>query len=303
MMAGGAHAPATAIDAAAFGPSPQQRPGYLRVVLQQRPTVVGLALVLVLAALAIFAPLLSPYDPMRANNPHLLPMGAGDHYLGTTALGRDLFAGIAHGARVSLTVGLLVALLSTVFGIAVGAVAGYAGGWFDDVLMRVTDLFMIVPRFFLALLVVAIFGSHLALIIGVLAVLGWPAIARVVRADYLSLKEREFVQAARLIGCGHARIIVRQILPNALAPAMVVGSLQVSQAILAEASLAFLGLGDPSLPSWGQLIVDAQSFLRTAPWLAICPGVAVTAAVVGFNLIGDGLARALDPRSKEGTRG
>jgi peptide/nickel transport system permease protein len=257
-------------------------------------------LVLILVVLAVLAPVLTPYDPLRTNNPQFLPPGAADrHYFGTTAVGGDLFSALAYGARVSLVVGLLVALLSTVGGILVGSLAGYSGGWVDDALMRLTELFIVIPRFFLALIVVAIFGHSLTNIIIVLAILSWPPVARVVRADYLSLKQREFVQSARLIGAGRMRIILKEILPNALGPAVVVGSLQVSQAILTEASLAFLGLGDPDLPSWGKLLVDAQRFLARAPWLAIFPGLAVTCAVVGFNLMGDGLARALDPRSAQ----
>ena len=268
--------------------------------LRQRPSVVGLALVLFLLVLAVAAPILTPYDPLRENNPPFLPPGApGQHYFGTTAGGRDLFSALAYGARVSLTVGVVVAVLSTIGGILVGSVAGYGGGWIDDVLMRFTELFIIMPRFFLALIVVAIFGHSLVNLIVVLAILSWPPIARVVRADYLSLKRREFVQSARLIGAGHARIILREILPNALGPAIVVGSLQISEAILTEASLAFLGLGDPDLPSWGDLLVDAQRFLTRAPWLALFPGLAITFAVVGFNLIGDGLSRTLDPRSAQ----
>lgn len=272
-------------------------PPLWRRVLAERPTIVGMALVGVLVLIAIPAPLLTPYEPLRSNNPTFLPPLSGDHYFGTTAIGRDLFSAIAHGARVSLAVGLIVALLSTLLGIVVGSISGYAGKWIDDVLMRITELFIVIPRFFLALVVVAMFGHSVTNIIAVLALLGWPPIARVIRAEYLSLKQREFVQAAQIVGSPAHRIIVREILPNALGPAIVVGSLQVSQAILLEASLAFLGLGDPDLPSWGSLLVDAQRFLRSAPWIAILPGLAITIAVVGFNLIGDGLARALNPRT------
>ena len=167
-----------------------------------------------------------------------------------------------------MAIGVIVAVLSTAIGVVVGSAAGYAGGWLDDVLMRFTELFMVIPRFFLAFIVVAIFGRTIVNIVFVLAILSWPPTARVVRAQYLTLKERDFVLAARVIGVGTPRIIMREILPNALAPAIVLGSLQVSQAILLEASLAFLGLGDPNLPSWGALLVDAQRFLGSAPWMA-----------------------------------
>ena len=265
--------------------------------MTQRPAQVGAVLIALLLLVALPAPLLTPYDPLRANNPQFLPPLSGDHYFGTTAIGRDLFSAIAHGARVSLSLGVVVAVLSTVIGVVVGSISGYLGGWIDDVLMRFTELFIVIPRFFLALLVVAIFGQTIINIVIVLALLSWPPVARVVRAQYLTLKEREFVLAARLIGMSTPRIVAREILPNAMAPAIVLGSLQVSQAILLEASMAFLGLGDPNLPSWGTLLVDAQRFLGSAPWMAIFPGVAITIAVIGFNLLGDGLSRALDPRS------
>jgi peptide/nickel transport system permease protein len=276
----------------------RRRPPLWWRVLRQPQGLIGSVLVGILLLLGLVAPLLTPLDPIRSNNPTLLPPFSGPHYLGTTAIGRDLFSAIVHGARVSLFIGVVVAVLSTLIGIVVGSLAGYAGRWVDDALMRLTELFLIIPRFFLALLVVAMFGHGLWNIVMVLAVLSWPPVARVIRADYLSLKNREFVLAARCIGSGHVRIIAREILPNALGPAIVIGSLQVAQAILTEASLAFLGLGDPDLPSWGELLVDAQRFLTRAPWLAYFPGIAITMAVVGFNLLGDGLAYALDPRSR-----
>jgi peptide/nickel transport system permease protein len=289
--------PANPSDVQEALPAYRPTPPLWHRVMTQRPAQVGAVLIALLLLVALPAPLLTPYDPLRANNPQFLPPLSGDHYFGTTAIGRDLFSAIAHGARVSLSLGVVVAILSTVIGLVVGSISGYLGGWIDDVLMRFTELFIVIPRFFLALLVVAIFGQTIINIVIVLALLSWPPVARVVRAQYLTLKEREFVLAARLIGMSTPRIVAREILPNALAPAIVLGSLQVSQAILLEASMAFLGLGDPNLPSWGTLLVDAQRFLSTAPWMAIFPGLAITIAVIGFNLLGDGLSRALDPRS------
>jgi peptide/nickel transport system permease protein len=267
-------------------------------LLQHPPAVVGLALVLLLAGLALSAPLLTPYDPLRANNPPLLPPGsAPSHHFGTTETGQDLFAATAYGARVSLVVGLSVAAIATLIGVVVGSIAGYIGGWVDDVLMRFTEMFMIVPRFFLALIVAALLGHSLVNLILVIGLLSWPPVSRIVRAEYLSLKQREFVQAARLLGASRVRIVLREILPNALGPAVVMGSLEISQAILTEAGLSFLGLGDPDLPGWGQLLVRAQRFLTRAPWLALFPGLAITIAVIGFNLLGDGVSHALNPRA------
>ena len=268
-----------------------------RRFLAEPPTIAGALLVGVLLAIGLPADVITLYEPMRSLYPQFLGPLSGDHWFGTTATGRDLFAAVAHGARVSLTVGIVVAVVSTLIGVVVGSMAGYLGRWVDDALMRVTELFIVIPRFFLALVVVTIFGHSITNVIAVLTVLSWPPVARVVRAEYLSLKEREFVQAARLIGSSSPRIIFREILPNAMGPTIVVGSLQVAQAILTEASLAFLGLGDPNLPSWGTILVDAQRSLSNAPWIAIFPGLAITFAVVGFNLLGDGLARAINPRS------
>jgi peptide/nickel transport system permease protein len=285
------------VQGALQGNAIRTRPGLLGRMARRPVTIVGMVLVSSLLGFAALAPALTPYDPLRANNDALLPPLSGPHhYFGTTSLGRDLFSAVIFGARVSLTVGITVALLATAIGVVVGTIAGYRGGWLDDALMRLTELFIVIPRFFLAIVVVALFGHSLANLIVVIAVLSWPPIARVVRAEFLSLREQEFVQAARSIGSSARRIAFREILPNALGPAIVVGSLQVSQAILLEASLSFLGLGDPDLPSWGDLLVDAQRYLTRAPWLTLIPGAAITIAVIGFNLLGDGLAEALDPR-------
>jgi len=278
-------------------------PSYAAVLLEQRPAVLGLLMLVLLALFAAFGPVLTPYEPMLTNSPQFLPPGSSEaHWFGTSHLGRDMYAAVSHGGRVSLTVGFVVALMATAIGVVVGAIAGYVGGRVDDALMRLTELFLIVPRFFLAVLVVALFGRSITNLIVILAILSWPAVARVVRADYLSLRERDYVVAARVVGVPPGRIVFREILPNAVGPAMVVGSLQSSQALLTEASLAYLGLGDPNLPSWGQLLIEAQPFLQAAPWLAIIPGFALTLAVLGFNLLGDGLALAFDPQRRSHAR-
>lgn len=262
---------------------------------RSRPGLVGLTIVLLLIAGAVAAPLLGASDPLQTSPAAFRPPGT-QWLLGTDNLGRDLWSGVVYGARVSLVVGVLAALLSAIVGIAIGTVAGFAGGRVDAWLMRGAELFQTIPQFFLALIVVALIGRGLEKIIVVLGLLGWPLTARLIRAEFLSLKEREFVEAAHALGMSASRIAVRVILPNALPPAVVATSLGVAEAILLEAGLSFFGLGDPNLVSWGLMLQNAQGYLRRAWWMAVFPGVAIFLAVFGFNLLGDGLNDAMNPR-------
>jgi peptide/nickel transport system permease protein len=257
----------------------------------------GLAIILVLILVAASADLLAPAKPFALSRDSLRPPGV-QHVMGTDDLGRDIFSGVVYGARVSLLVGLLTAGASTLAGIVIGGIAGYYGGKLDDLLMRLTEFFMVIPRFFLALVIVALFGSSIWGIILVLAILSWPMMARLFRAEVLRLKSQEFVLAARGMGCGDLRILFEHILPNALSPVTVNISVQVSYAIILEAGLSFLGLGDPASLSWGVMLANAQQFLRQAWWTATFPGLAIFLAVLGFNLVGDGLNDALNPRLK-----
>lgn len=265
---------------------------------KSRPGVLGLAIVALLVTAAAGAPLLTDRDPLGTSLDAFVPPGAAAP-LGTDNLGRDVWAGVVYGARVSLAVGILAAAASALIGILVGMTAGYAGGRADTLLMRVAELFQTIPQFFLALLVVALVGRGLEKVIVVLGILGWPLTARLVRAEFLSLKEREFVEAARAVGMEGWRIAVRVILPNALPPAVVAASFGVAEAILLEAGLSFFGLGDPNLGSWGVMLQQAQGYLRRAWWMAVFPGLAIFVAVFGFNLVGDGLTDALNPRLRE----
>jgi peptide/nickel transport system permease protein len=190
-------------------------------------------------------------------------------------------------------------LTSSGIGIIVGASAGFYGAWLDGLLMRLTELFQIMPRLFLAMLIIAVFGTGIERIVLVIGILGWPAMARLVRAGVLSLKEQQFAEAARAIGVGNARLCFREILPNALPPAIVVGSLDVAQAILMEAGLSFFGLGDRNLVSWGTMLFNAQTFLRHGWWLTLFPGLAIFVTVIAFNLVGDGINDALNPKLRE----
>ena len=249
---------------------------------------IGLALMGIIAALALFAGIVAPIDPLhtgaaplQAPSPH--------HLLGTDELGRDVWSNIAYGARVSLLVGVLAALLSTVTGVAVGVAAGYYGRAVDEGLMRFAEVFQIIPGMLVALLLVAFFGGRLWTLIPVIALTGWPITARVVRSEVLSLREREFVLGARALGARDAYIILRYLIPNAFPPVLIGLPLQVGRAILLEAGLSFLGLGDPGAASWGKLLQSAQEYMREAWWLALFPGVALTLTVLALYLVAEEL--------------
>ncbi|CAH1696951.1 Peptide/nickel transport system permease protein [Hyphomicrobiales bacterium] len=222
--------------------------------------------------------------------------------LGTDDLGRDMFVRMAHGARVSLLVGFAAAAFASVIGIIVGAISGFVGGRIDELFMRVAEAFQVVPQFFLAILIVALFGPSLTKIVLVIGILSWSDTARIVRAEFLKLRGQDFVVAARLAGASRGALIFSEILPNALPPVIVTASLQIASAILTEASLSFLGLGDPDQVSWGQLLFAAQPFLNQAWWMAVFPGLAILVTTLGFNLLGDGLNDVLDPRQKGSAR-
>jgi peptide/nickel transport system permease protein len=218
------------------------------------------------------------------------------HWMGTDDLGRDVLSGVVHGARTSLRVGFLATCIALTIGGAIGSLSGYYGGRIDGLLTGVTEWVLVIPRFFLALLLVAIWGASTWNIIVAIGVLSWPLTARLIRAEFLALKEREFVMAARAVGSGDGAIITRQILPNALAPVVVNGSLEVGNAILLEAAMSFLGLGDPRTVSWGSMLFNAQAFFRDAWWMSVFPGLAIFLVVLSLNLIGDGLNDSLNVR-------
>lgn len=256
---------------------------------------VGAALTGLLLVVGVLAPLLAPTDPFSVDGPSLSPP-SGAHPFGTDALGRDLLSGVIFGARTSLLVAGTVGLLVLVIGCTVGLISGYVGGWVDDVLMRCTELLQVLPRFFLALVVIAFFGPGLDRLVLLLGLTSWPLLARVVRSEVLSLRAREFVDAARVAGASTSRVLLREILPNALPAAIALLGLVVAQVILLEASLSFLGLGDPNVTSWGALASEAQRFLRVGWWLSLFPGLAILLAVLGLNLLGDAVTDALTGR-------
>ena len=264
---------------------------------RNRGAVFGIVVLLVVVAIAAAAPLLYPTSPWRmVQRPFLEPFAMPGFPLGTDTVGRDVAAGLAHGALVSLLVGLVSTLAALLIGVPVGALAGYFGGLVDDVLMRLTEFFQTVPSFALAIVIVAIFQPSIVSIVAAIAIVSWPPVARLVRAEFLSLRTREYVEAAVLSGQGHARIIFVQMLPNAMSPLIVLASLMVATAILLESSLSFLGLGDPNLMSWGYMIGAARTVVRQAPYLSILPGLAILFTVLALNLVGEGLNDALNPR-------
>ena len=266
---------------------------------KSRSGVVGLAIVGGFVLLALLAGTLTHFSSLETKTGTPFEPPGSVHYFGTDDLGRDVFSGVVYGTRVSLAVGFLAAVTSALIGVLIGAVAGYFGGWVDDLLMRTAEMFMVVPVFVLALLLVALFGPSILNVVVVIGILSWPGTARLVRAEFLTLKHRDFVEAARSLSAGHLDIIFSEILPNALAPVIITASLQVASAILIEAGLSFLGFGDPNTVSWGLMLYWAQNFIRHAPWMAVFPGVAISLATLGFNLIGDALNDALNPRLKE----
>lgn len=262
-----------------------------------RGGVIGLVLLVLIVAVAVAAPMLFPGNPWKmVSRPFLPPFENAKFLLGTDTVGRDVAAGLAHGARVSLLVGLVSTLAALVIGIPMGALAGYFGGWVDDALMRVTEFFQTVPSFALAIVIVAIFQPSVVSITLAIGIVSWPPVARLVRGEVLSLRKREYVEAAILQGLSAPQIILRQVLPNAISPIIVMASLMVASAILLESSLSFLGLGDPNMMSWGYMIGAARTVIRQAWWLSFFPGVAIVLTVLALNLIGESLNDALNPR-------
>ncbi len=273
------------------------------LVRRHRGILAGGSLLLVLAGAAALAPVLAPHDPLEVagGGGTTLDRPTVAHPFGTDALGRDLLSRVLWAGRVSLAVGVGVELLAALLGCVVGLAAGYYGGVVDGVLMRTTDVVMAFPSLVLAIGLIAVFERPgLDKVVLVLAALGWTTIARVVRGAALSLKAREYVQAARALGAGSGAIILRHLLPNALGPFLVAATLGVGSNMIAEAGLSFLGLGaqSPTL-SWGAMLADGQSFLASASWVAVFPGLALLLAVLGVNLLGDGLRDLLDPRFRE----
>ena len=257
----------------------------------------GLGLIVIMFLIAGFASFLAPYDPGKTEVSMKLKAPSFEHFLGTDQLGRDVFSRMLFGSRISLSVGFVAVAISIFIGIFIGALAGFYGRWIDPLLMRFVDTMLCFPSFFLILTVVALLGPSIFNIMVVIGITSWMGTARFVRAEFLSLRERDFTQAARALGVKDSRIIFRHILPNALAPVFVSATLKVASAILVEAGLSFLGFGvQPPAPSWGNILTEGRTYIFDAWWLTVFPGLAILITVLSFNLLGEGLRDALDPR-------
>jgi len=290
-----------AVAAPRAWPAGSRRIGRSLVLLVRRPAMaIGALLLLALAVVALFGPWLRTGDPWdMAGSPTLWPFEDAAFPLGTDLMGRDIATGLISGARVSLLIGLVSSALSAVLGVAVGALGGFYRGWVDAVLGRVTEVFQTVPKFVLAVVLVALFKPSIATEVIAIAVVSWPATARLVRAEFMRLREREFVLAAETMGMSDWRLILTQILPNALPPVVVVSTLTVANAIQTEAALSFLGLGDPNVMSWGTIIGGGRDQVVDAWFICALPGAAIVIAVLAFNLLGEGLSDAVNPHLKQ----
>ena len=268
-----------------------------------KPALVGTVVLAIAVLASVSAPLLSTKDPngvdimVRLLPPALLEDGTWTNPLGTDQLGRDVLTRLLYGGRISLTVGFATATLAGIIGLILGLLSGYYGGLLDEAIMRVADIFLAFPFLILAMVTIMMVGSGLGTMILVLSIFGWVGFARVIRAETLSIREKELVEAARAIGCGNGRIIARHILPNVFAPMIVIATFAVASVIVVEAALSFLGLGiPPAIPSWGMMLSDSRNVLRDAPWIGILPGMCITLVVLSLNLVGDWLRDFLDPR-------
>ena len=263
-------------------------------------SVLGLVILLLLTITALIGPVIAPFDPEDLEIGRRATSPGATYWVGTDELGRDVFSRAVTAIRVSLLVGIVAATVSTIVGIIIGSLAGFFGGWLDHILMRITEIFQVVPQFFLAVVLVALFGASVLNIIIAIALLTWPIIARLTRSEFLSLKTCQYVDAARLSGASNTRLIFGEILPNAMGPVIVSATLLVGRAMLTEAGLSFLGLGDPSSISLGVMLYQSRPFVQFAWWAALFPGMMIFLAVLSTNLIGDGMNDVINPHLNEG---
>ncbi len=274
--------------------------GFWKRLLRDPIAIIGLGLVLAFFVISAFSPLIAPYDPNEINVENILAPPSDVHIFGTDALGRDVFSRMVYGAGISLKVGFVAVGIAVIIGILLGAISGYYGSWLDRVIMRFVDIMLCFPSFFLILAVIAFMEPSIFNIMAVIGFTSWMGITRLVRAEFLSLKQRDFVLAARAMGASNFRIIFVHILPNALAPVLVSATLGVASAVLIESALSFLGIGvQPPTPSWGNILTQGKEVLGVAWWLSFFPGLAILLTVLGYNLLGEGIRDATDPRLKK----
>ena len=272
---------------------------FARMYIRNAAAVIGLLIFLIIVFAALFAPILLDVDPFEIVWAPLARPGEEGFLLGTDNLGRDLFVGIVYGSRTTLAVGAAAAALTIFIGITIGSLAGYYRGWVDEVLMRITEFFQVLPPLLLAMVLVSLFSPTLETVAIAIGVVSWPGVARLARAEFMRIRELDFIKASRSIGARDRRIIWNTILPNALPPLIVNAALTVGVAILFEAALSFLGLSDPNVMSWGKLIGDNRDFILDAPWTVTFPGIAIFLTVLAMSLIGDGLNDAFNPKLRE----
>ena len=273
--------------------------GFWGMFYKNKLALTGCGIVILLFVVSLLAPALAPYDPGAIDLKNVLAPPSGEHWFGTDQLGRDVLSRMIWGARISLKVGFVATGLAILIGMILGAVAGFYGGWIDAVIMRFVDVMLCFPAFFLILAVIAFLEPSIWNIMIVIGLTGWMGVTRLVRADFVSLRERDFVRAARAIGANDARIIFMHILPNALASILVAATLGIAGAILTESALSFLGIGvQPPTPSWGNILTAGKDNIDIAWWLSLYPGLAILITVVGYNLLGEGIRDASDPRLK-----
>ncbi|MGX1307239.1 peptide/nickel transport system permease protein [Amorphus suaedae] len=273
---------------------------FARRFARNRGALLGFLILVVVVAAALAAPWLIERDPLRiVGRPEVWPFTNPRYPLGTDSLGRDIWAMVVFGARTTLMIGILASLTATVIGVVVGAFAAYFGGWVDEVLTRLTELFQTIPNILFIMTIVAILGQTIGNITVAIGIVMWPPIARLTRGEFLALRDREFVQACRSMGMGDIAIMAGEILPNALPPVIVLSSLIIGSSILFESAISFLGLGDPNVASWGALIGDGRTLIRRSWYICAIPGLAIMFTVLAMNLIGDGLNDALNPKLRD----
>ena len=269
-------------------------------LIKNRMALAGLVFIIIILAFAVFAPFIATYDPAKIDSRSVLMAPSGAHIFGTDALGRDIFSRIVYGSRISLSIGFIAVGIAVLVGIFFGAIAGYYGGRIDSVLMRFVDIMLCFPTFFLILAVIALLEPSIFNIMAVIGLTSWMGVARLVRAEVLTLKERDYVLASKVMGRTNSWIILRHLIPNAIGPVLVSATLGIGGAILIESALSFLGIGvQPPTPSWGNILMDGKSTLGVAWWLTIFPGVFILLTVLAYNLLGEGLRDVLEPRLKE----
>lgn len=272
----------------------------LAVLRRQPLTALGAAIVVVMGLLALLAPWIAPYDPAHIDLGAILAPPSAAHLMGTDQLGRDVWSRMLYGARISLLVGFVAVGISAAIGVIVGALAGFYGRWVDAVLMRFVDVMLCFPSFFLILAVIAFLDPSMFNIMAVIGLTSWMGVARLVRADFMALKEQDFLLAARSQGVSDSRLMLRYLLPNALSPVMVSVTLGIASAILVESGLSFLGIGvQPPIPSWGNILSDGKANIDIAWWLSVFPGLAILVTVLGYTLLGEGLRDLMDPRYRQ----